>query len=334
MRAALFLAPPAHPIRTTLVCLPLSILLVACATDDSDKKDGGGGGAPDAKVVTPDQKVLPDVRPAGIYRVAAIQYASEQFAAVDPSCKDDVCALSKLTERAAAKGAQLVVAPEYAIEQEYYELTPNVGDKISDDPRWEEKTIIKAFGKLADRLDTTLVFNLRTQDSPDDNKAKFFNTNIAVDPDGKVVARHFKMELFGGESKSLTPGTSIESSFFDTPVGKAGLMICADAQCIVTNLNPGPSCSSHVPPLLKAYFSPNKKPKLVAFSAYWTVGSGIWGAMAVQKKIAKDGTVWLVGANTSEGAGKGGGIWKPGGDEVATTTDGKPSIQMHDIPLE
>jgi predicted amidohydrolase len=313
--------------------LPLSILLVACATDDSDKADGGGGKPPDAKVVTPDQKLLPDVRPAGIYRVAAIQYASDQFAAVDKSCKDDVCALSKLVEQAASKGAQLVVAPEYATGQKVTELTPQIGDRISDDQRWADGTITKTFGRLADRLDATVVFNLITQDDPDDSKAKLFNTSVAVDPDGKVVARHFKMELFGGESKDMTAGSSIETSFFDTPVGKAGLLICADAQCIVTNLSPGPSCSSHVPKLLLDYFS-NKKPKLVAFSAYWTVGSGIWGSMAVQKKIAKDGTAWVVGANTTEGDGKGGGIWKPGGEEAATTTDGKFSIQMWDIPLK
>jgi len=312
--------------RTTLrLCLTLGCLLALSCSGGDSEKDGGPAPRPDKG--TPDKSTTPDVRPAGIYRVAAVQYSSGQYGKVD-GCTSDICALTKLTEQAAGQGAQLVVTPEYATDQGLSEPAPKVGDTPGSDGKWKEGSIAKTYAKLADKLDIISVFNLITEDQA----GKLYNTDVAVGPDGKVLARHYKFELFGGESSLLTPGPDIATSFFDTPVGKAGLLICADAQCIVTNLQASPDCSSHAITLLKEYFA--KKPKMVVFSAAWTIGgTGIWAAMNVQQKVAKDGNVWFVGANNIAGDGRGGGIWKPGGEQLKTTQSATPTVVMGDIPL-
>jgi predicted amidohydrolase len=52
-----------------------------------------------------------------------------------------------------------------------------------------------------------------------------FNTAVLLGPDGKLVGKYRKQKL-GHESERNTAGK--ESSVFDTPFGKVGLMICAD----------------------------------------------------------------------------------------------------------
>jgi hypothetical protein len=52
----------------------------------------------------------------------------------------------------------------------------------------------------------------------------------------------------------------------------------------------------------------------------------MWAALNVQKSVASDGQVYLVAANNTSGQGRGGGIYKPGGE---------PMVQhVRDIPLE
>lgn len=308
--------------------LALALLLPGCSGSGGDEKDAA---APDQKVADT-QPAGPDIRPAGVYRVAAVQYSSGTYtdAQFNGECKDDVCALTRLMERAAAQGAQLVVTPEYATDQTESEAGPKVGDNpVSDDARWPAGSILKAYAKAADRLDLTAVVNLITEDAA----GKLYNTNVAIGPDGKVLARHYKFQLFGGEGSQLTPGHDVTSSFFDTPVGKAGLMICADAQCLVTNLKTSPDCAQESVGLIQSFYA--QHPALVAFSAYWTVGgTSIWAALNVQQKVAKDMNVWLVGANNISGQGRGGGIWKPGGEVLETYQQAAPHVVIGDIPLK
>ncbi|BFZ23469.1 hypothetical protein BsWGS_26508 [Bradybaena similaris] len=54
-----------------------------------------------------------------------------------------------------------------------------------------------------------------------------FNTNVAFDPNGTLVARYHKYHLFF-EKAFNTP--SLEIVYFDTPFGRFGLMICFDLQ--------------------------------------------------------------------------------------------------------
>ena len=316
------------------LALTLALTFAACSDDtDNPAADAGNGKIKDTGVVTPDKKVTPDKGKPTVLKVAAVQYGSATFATV-PSCFDDLCGLTHYIKEAAKNGAMVVTTPEYALGafQKTYEPAPKIGDKPATAAAFKDTTITKPLAKLADEQDITLTFNVQTQDT-----AGKYNTLIAIDKDGKVVAFHHKFQLFGSEGKTLTPGKSNKESFFDTPAGKAGLLICADVQCIINGMTINTDCTAHSKTMLMEYFN-TYKPKVVLFSAYWTVGptngSKMWWALTVQETVAKQGNTWVVAANTTNGAGKGGGIYKPGGAIVKQTDAATPSILYADIPLK
>ena len=308
---------PSTTLRRLLTLTAAVSLLCACPSGDDDDLPEA-----DSSVAVKDSAT------ATTLKVAAIQYTSFDYILVS-GCFDDVCGLSHYVREAAGKGAKLVVTPEYFQGKKGTDPAPARGDTPAKDKRWKEGSAIHDLAALADELNITLVFALTTLDG-----GKKHNTALAVDGEGKVLARHHKFQLFGTEVSTYTAGASVEQSFFSTPAGLAGLMICADAQCIVTGLTVTADCTSHSVTLTKAYFA--RKPRLVLFSSFWSVGpsNATWWSLAVQKKVAKDGKVWLVAANTTKGDGKGGGIWKPDGTKLATSEAVKPTVVYGDIPLK
>lgn len=70
---------------------------------------------------------------------------------------------------------------------------------------------------------------------PERDNGRLYNTSVAFDPSGKLVAKHRKLHLFDinipgkmtfKESDTLSPGKSFTT--FDTEFGKFGLAICYD----------------------------------------------------------------------------------------------------------
>jgi hypothetical protein len=53
----------------------------------------------------------------------------------------------------------------------------------------------------------------------------------------------------------------------------------------------------------------------------------------VQETVAKEGQVWLVAANTTEGSGYGGGIYDPSGTPVEQVQSRTPAIVYAELPL-
>jgi len=281
---------------------------------------------------THDKAPSPDA-PLTHLKVAAIQYGKGDHTAVS-TCSSDLCGLSFFVKQAASLGAHLVVTPERPVGQKTAEPSPNLGDSPATNGTFSAAPILKTFAKLAKDLQIVLVTNLITQKGKN-----LFATSVAFNDQGKIVARHYKYELFGNEVTQLTAGTSLKESFFDTPAGRAGLMICADAHCIVTDFQTGPSCTSHALKMTKDYFM-IYKPILVLFSAAWTIpaGGGLWGVLNVHKKLASVPNsmngVWVVGANNTQYQGFGGGVWQPGGKAVQTVVSQKPSVIYATIPVK
>ncbi|MFH1130956.1 MAG: carbon-nitrogen hydrolase family protein, partial [Pseudomonadota bacterium] len=218
---------------------------------------------PDAKkpdVLPPDTYLPPDTTvdsfPYSSFKVAAVQYSSGDHAYIS-NCANDLCGLAYFIQEAATKSAVLVVTPEYAVEQTTAELAPDIGDWPAKDARWGSGSIMKTFTKLADSLNITLIFNLITQEGYG-SSAKLYNTSVAVNGSGKVLARHYKFQLYGNESNLLTPGSSVQTSFFDTPAGKIGMLICADVHCMVTNMTTSSGlCSKQSINLLQSFMAKN-----------------------------------------------------------------------------
>ena len=265
--------------------------------------------------------------------VAAVQYASGEASKVKASCVNaklpDVCALKELALQArnqASKRASYIVLPEYGTGQVDLYLTPTVGENPSTWPA-QADDILQIFSVHAKWLNAYIIVNLLTADktttscTTDSNCAtgslchqgtcyKKFNTNVALDNTGKVVGVHRKFNLFGGETKSMTPGT--EANTFSTPLGKMGMLICADIYGS-TALNNKLGSTADV----------------VLISSYWTTSNPIqnWYVPFLKKY-----SYYSVIANTTDSPGYGGGVFKPGGVVIEKKVSTTPSIAYGWIP--
>lgn len=128
---------------------------------------------------------------------------------------------AKMVREAAKGGAKIVCTTEcfldgYAIADKSIPLEKYraLGEPIPDGPHF------KKLAALAHELKIHLVAGMLEADGD-----KRFNTSVLIGPDGKLVGRYHKQRL-GHEAVRNTAGDV--SSVFETPFGKAGMMICAD----------------------------------------------------------------------------------------------------------
>lgn len=126
-----------------------------------------------------------------------------------------------LIRQAAAGGAQIVCTTEcfldgYAIADKSIPLETYraLGEPIPGGPYFQK------LAQLADELDVHLIAGMLEADGE-----LRYNTAVLLDPDGKLAGKYRKQKL-GHELVRNTPGD--ESSVFDTPYGRIGVMICAD----------------------------------------------------------------------------------------------------------
>lgn len=126
-----------------------------------------------------------------------------------------------MIRKAAAEGAKIVVTTEcfldgYAIADKSIPLETYraLGEPIP------EGRYFKRLAALAERLNIHLVAGMLEADGD-----KRYNTAVLIGPDGRLIGRYHKQKL-GHESVRNTPGK--ESSVFETPYVRVGLMICAD----------------------------------------------------------------------------------------------------------
>lgn len=231
-------------------------------------------------------------------RVAALQYSGDA-ATVDARCAADdaVCGLTHLVRKAHAQGARIVVAPEYALQGG--EPDPEVGEPVSRG----QLGIVSA---TAAELEIYIVVNLLTHAD-----GKRFNALIAFGPDGAVVARHHKFELYAGEKDDLTPGDEI--TFFSTPFARVALIVCADI---------------YADPAFHERLA-EEGADIVLVSSQWTVAD----AQRWQAAFARDWNVFVVAANSSTGDGRGGGVFDPTGKALGRGHASQNDVVVADLDL-
>ncbi len=142
-----------------------------------------------------------------------------------------------LIRMAADVGAKIIVTPEYG----------NTGNHIKVDERYNASTTIPAapttrplwefedreldsylvdYARLAHELGIYIVTNALEREDKDGDRY-YYNTMVALDPDGKLVARYRKINLYMVEYMLETSGD--ETCSFDTPYGRFGMLLCFDA---------------------------------------------------------------------------------------------------------
>jgi predicted amidohydrolase len=267
--------------------------------------------------------------------VAAIQYGPNSFQHV-PGCSDTNCGLIHFIKQAAQQGATWIVTPEGVPDQgKYLVLDPPINSKPAGHPNWKG-TIVETWANLADSLNVNLVWNVATQVGSG-TSAKAYNTNLVINPDGIVIGKHYKYHLFSSEKQYYEAGTSCVDTVA-TPAGKAGLMICADIQCVFC-LTSGVSCSSCISKdktCLPAYKAAPLN--ITFFSSYWmATGSTnpVWKAVTAWGIWAKYSGTYMVAANTISGSKTqyhGGGIYKPDGTPISIYDSKVPGFAIGVIP--
>ena len=298
-----------------------------------------GGVISDTNTPKPDTKAKPDKTPippdVGIQvdadpplpdfgtdpivgKVAAIQYGEGQAAYVASGCVQNpapnLCAIKTLVVQARSGGASLVVIPEYALfgDQQFIEPVPSIGSNPGTNANWPDDLFIKIFSKQAKTLQVYLVTNVLTFSGKDPNY-QYHNTQVAFDPTGAVVGVHHKFNLFGSEPQTLTAGNDV--MVFDTPLGKVGLLICADIYGSTTLLNK-----------LKNTLGA----RVVALSSFWTVSN----PQNWYQDLAANYDLYVIAANTTISPGHGGGVYAPpSGSVLAQEIKTTPRVIFADIPL-
>ncbi|KAM8946088.1 pantetheinase-like [Pelodytes ibericus] len=154
--------------------------------------------------------------------------------------------LEKAVERAAEKGAHIIVTPEYAIcclydtRETVYPYLEDIPDPdvnwipCSDPQRFGRAPVQERLSCMAKRNSIYLVANFgdkkfcnTTNESCPEDGLYIYDTTVVYDTSGKLIARYHKFHLFFGETQFNRPKEP-EIVTFNTPFGKFGIFICYD----------------------------------------------------------------------------------------------------------
>lgn len=160
----------------------------------------------------------PDHVPGDDLAIAVAQFAPGADAAKNLS------KIGALAERAADRGARLVVFPEYSS----FFVHP-LGPAFVEAAESLDGAFVSELAALASSLDIFVVAGLVEKSSEVD---KFSNTLVAVAPDGALVATYRKQHLYDAfgatESDWVTPGSTDAPETFDLDGFTVGLQTCYD----------------------------------------------------------------------------------------------------------
>ena len=157
--------------------------------------------------------------------IAGFAIAVAQFAPGDDT-EVNLAEIRRLTELAAARGARLVVFPEYS---SYF--TPQAGADWVDAAQPVGGTFTEALAALADRVGVHVVAGMIEKL---EGESRVANTVIAVAPGAGVVARYRKLHLYDAfgqrESEWVAPGEISAPELFEAGGLMFGLQTCYDAR--------------------------------------------------------------------------------------------------------
>lgn len=156
---------------------------------------------------------------------AGFALAVAQFAPTDDA-DANLAEIARLAELAVARGARMVVFPEYS---SWFTATPSEewlgGAQPVDGP------FTAGLRELADRLDVHVVAGMIERL---DGERRVANTVVAVAPGEGVVARYRKLHLYDAfgqrESEWVAPGEITPPELFEAGGIRFGLQTCYDAR--------------------------------------------------------------------------------------------------------
>jgi N-carbamoylputrescine amidase len=155
-------------------------------------------------------------------RTAAISFVPTKF-----DLERNAAELERLFREAAAGGAKIAVAPEGVLEG--YVVNEIIEGRAADSRMKEvavaiDHPVILRFRRLAADLKMCLVFGFAERVGED-----VFNCAVFIDDAGQIRGKYHKMQLAEGYDEAWWFNRlGAASRAFDTPYGRAGMMICND----------------------------------------------------------------------------------------------------------
>ena len=127
--------------------------------------------------------------------------------------------LLQYAEEAAARGARIIVAPELAVSGYSFDGREEIA------PYVEEMTgqTFAGLSSVARRFGVYCCTGFAERDRATEI---YYNSAAVIGPHGNLVARHRKHVA---ERRWSSPGQPSGDSFFETPWGRVGILICADS---------------------------------------------------------------------------------------------------------
>lgn len=148
-----------------------------------------------------------------VVRVAAVQFA------VSEDVEENLGTALRMTDEAAARGARIVVLPEFTHHVSWYADRAHARRMAVT----TESRFVTALAERAGRHGIYLMANCAM--AREDGRTT--GTNILFGPDATIVATSDKQVLMGSERDHLDPATEA-SAVVDTPYGRIGLYSCMD----------------------------------------------------------------------------------------------------------
>jgi predicted amidohydrolase len=185
--------------------------------------------SPIQEVFSPNPQQFPSEK---FYKVAVIQWANEIDTPLDVTPNQAEAykqsnrkILEKYIREAASHGAKLVVTPEFAVVGYPSEVGDQFYSRQNITPYVEPipGNSTNFFADLARELNLTIHFGMAEKDVTTD---RYYNSQVAISPQGKILGAYRKISLFGDESNFLSSGIDLVT--YNSPIGKIGLAICAD----------------------------------------------------------------------------------------------------------
>ncbi|HEY8607558.1 MAG TPA: carbon-nitrogen hydrolase family protein [Noviherbaspirillum sp.] len=157
----------------------------------------------------------------GTMKVAAVQMVSA------PVVDENFAVARRLVANAAARGAGMVLLPEY-----WPVMGMKETDKLAHAERPGEGPIQRFMADIAREHGIWLVGGTLPMASPESGKV--LNTTLVYDPQGRQAVRYDKIHLFSftrgeesyDEARTIVPGSVV--GHVDMPFGRVGLSVCYD----------------------------------------------------------------------------------------------------------
>ncbi|WIB27300.1 carbon-nitrogen hydrolase family protein [Curtobacterium sp. MCSS17_015] len=232
--------------------------------------------------------------------MTTLTIASAQFAPVDDTAANLETVRAAAVD-AVARGAQLLVTPEYT---SYF--TPEIDDRFVAAAEPLDGPFVTGLRRIARSTGVALVVGVaEAGETPD----RFRNTLVAVAPDGSLLSTYRKVHLYDAfgsrESDRIEPGDPAQLPVIEVGGVRVGLETCYDLRFPeVTRRLAG---------------AEDGAADVVVLPAEWVRGPGKehhWRTLLTARAI--ENTVWVVGVGQAPPTGIGGSVaLDPSGTAVA-----------------